>query len=157
MSESSLSVSSIKERLICAGVPLYEFVGCSDEEVQELEVKYACNLPEEYKIFLKVMGKSSGPLFEDIDISFLELDEIIAEAEEVNRLGRRKLPKKHFVFSCRDDGDVFTFFDLSIKSPDPPVFRFVTGVPGYSEGWSSFSELIEMQYELVVRTMKSYY
>lgn len=54
-------------RLINSGVASpTDLVGCSDEEIDQLERKYEIRLPTSYRLFLQVMGRSrsnSGRMF----------------------------------------------------------------------------------------------
>src|SRR5262245_47702847 len=42
---------------------LSQLVGCSNEEVAALEVRYGLRLPKSYALYLQVMGHKSGRLF----------------------------------------------------------------------------------------------
>jgi len=42
---------------------LSQLVGCSEQEVSALEVRYGIRLPQTYTLYLRVMGHKSGRLF----------------------------------------------------------------------------------------------
>jgi hypothetical protein len=51
-------------RLINSGVASpAELIGCSDDEIEQLERKYEIRLPTSYRLFLQLMGHKSGRLF----------------------------------------------------------------------------------------------
>lgn len=49
------------ERSGVASLP--QLVGCSEQEITILETKYGVQLPQSYKLYLRVMGHRSGRLF----------------------------------------------------------------------------------------------
>lgn len=52
------------ERMANNGVASpHELIGCSEEEIKELEDKYGLCLPESYRKYLQLMGHKSGRLF----------------------------------------------------------------------------------------------
>lgn len=143
-------VLAVKQALVAAGVLETSIQGCSKHEIETLEKRYDVRFPPSYRSFLAVMGKCAGPLMDDIEIFFDDVDGNIEEAKEILQLAETQIPETAFVFGCRL-GDVFVFFDLSEFSDDPPVYRFTTGNPKYEKIWLSFTALLEENCDLTIK------
>jgi hypothetical protein len=103
-----------------------EFVGCTDDEVENIEKLVDYKLPLSFLAFLKVMGKSGGSYITEIPFVWEQLkiyrksaDEIIKENES-----DYQLPEDAFVFACLNGN--FGFFRLN-EGDDPPTYVFREG------------------------------
>lgn len=98
-------------------------VGCSEEEIQNLESRLKLNLPLAYKEFLRYAGKGLGDfeigstIFYD-DIDLVELQEIAKEFL-IEDNAPFKLPDDAYVFWMHQ-GYMFCFFKTS-EGDNPPV------------------------------------
>ena len=62
-----------------------ELIGCSEDEIRDLESKYNIQLPQSYKEFLRKMGKNSSSLV-DFNEFAIEYDSVMKMTEESRQL-----------------------------------------------------------------------
>lgn len=121
----SKSPEELLQLLVSAGFADSEpFVGCTPDEILELEQTAGVSLPESYKHFLRVMGKHTGEFLED---GLLRVDEFdLIRERAAARLDRLNisLPDHSFVFAARDNW--IMYFDTT-SDDDPPVFILEDG------------------------------
>ncbi|MBC7871121.1 MAG: hypothetical protein H7Y09_09815, partial [Chitinophagaceae bacterium] len=101
------------------------FVGCTDEEIEELRQSQNVNrLPKVYINCMKVLGKQSGFIGIGSEIIYRYVKVLKQEAANIviNSEVGFLLPADAFVFfmshSC-----IFKFFLTDNEDEDPPVFR----------------------------------
>jgi hypothetical protein len=103
-----------------------EFVGCTDDEIADIERFAGGKLPASFRAFLQVMGKEGNWYTATVQYVWTQLktnrkwaDEIIKENES-----DYQVPPNAFVFSCLNG--YFSFFMLN-EGDDPPVYYFGEG------------------------------
>jgi len=116
--------------------------GCSSKEISIIEQHFGCKLPQSYKDFLTIAGKSAGKLFQGTEIFFPNVLQLQLDAEELlDELGLvQLLPCDAKVF-CMHQGYELNYFLPT--SDDPPVFQYVEGQLAVNQPWGSFSEFLQ--------------
>jgi hypothetical protein len=120
------AVKTAKSKLLESGLAGRDsFKGCTEEEIDSLECRFALRLPQCYRDFLAVMGRSAGDFLVGTDYSFPKMLEFRKDAEGLLQTSQSdfKLPSTAFVFMFHQ-GYTFLFFDCSDDSDDPLVFMF---------------------------------
>ena len=128
-----------------------ELVGCSDQEISQLEEKYQVKLPESYKEFLLTMGKNFGRLVDtneyridyDSVMTMTEkeqkfIDECKAEGENV-----ADLPKNTIIILGRSDGTQFYLIEAQ-DNTDSPVFYYNSDTEIVEKEFDSFWDVLKM-------------
>jgi hypothetical protein len=133
-----------------------EIKGCTREEVESLERREGIRLPDLYKDFLRVMGKSAGRFLEGTDAFYRHLPHLRNGAEESLRESKSsfRLPQNAFVFVSHQ-GYVFLFF-IASESEDPPVWIYQEGEQSPVEKWPSLSAYLESVLVGTVKLMKEF-
>jgi SMI1 / KNR4 family (SUKH-1) len=112
-----------------------KIAGCSDVEIQEIELKYNIKFPRSYYIFLKEFGKSPSGLLGCMDIeypcSLTQTEEfmnfmLLPEEGESNWIPPVNIPDKMFVIA-NYYWDQIWFFIADGSSDDPPIFIAESG------------------------------
>jgi hypothetical protein len=133
-------VAAVFERLRNAGlVGDATLVGCSDAEIARLETELGRPLPESYRTYLRLAGKSAGEFLAASEARFQNLGQIKEGIDEVE--GDWQPSRDDFVFMMHQ-GYEFTFFKLS-DDPEPPIWQYVEGHAGPEVAWPSFSAFLE--------------
>jgi hypothetical protein len=115
-----------------------QFVGCSEEEIRQVEAAAGGTLPATYRSFLATLGRSAGEFMRGTDFLFPRLLSLRQLAESLLRqCGQRCLRPEEFVFMSHQ-GYQFLFFDR-LAGDDPPVFLFLEGDPEPRQVFSEFS------------------
>ena len=119
----------------------FEILGCSPEEVDQLEQSLPFKLPLSYKEFLLCCGHEAGMFFRGTDIFFKDLDGVQGVLDELLKEINFILPPDAFVFSMHQ-GYEFHYF-IASDGDDPPVFSYTDngkGVPPVkvAESFSAF-------------------
>jgi hypothetical protein len=120
------AVETAKSKLLEGGlVGLDSFKGCTEEEITSLESRFSLCLPQCYRDFLAVMGRTAGKFLVGTDYSFPKLLEFRKDAEGLLRTSQSdfKLRSTAFVFMFHQ-GYTFLYFDCHANPYDPPVFMF---------------------------------
>ena len=130
---------------------------CSDADISALETECDVQLPESYKVFLRRLGRSTGPLFENPDGNIFATYEAVREMTAVFREGfsdRVSLPDKWFCFAVLNKGDLFLFLPADGTNDDPPVYLWSDEWSdggnlevGYASFWDWFAELVQHEAE----------
>lgn len=117
-------------------------IGCSDQDIFEIEKHFQCELPMIYVDFLRIAGKKAGKVFCGTDIFFPRLLDLQLEAESLLvELGMEEvLPANGKVFYMHQGYEINYFIP---STDDPPVFQFVEGNNSATIAWASFSNFIE--------------
>jgi len=149
------SFEDLIKRLVATGeAEEKEFKSCSTDEINTLEREHDVILPEEYKKFLRVMGKGAGtfltsdhwdaflPSFDDfLGKKYFEYeDDDLAEVEEL-----LVQPENFFIFASRlGDSNLGFFADGS--SDNPLIYRFDDEgeiEKAYESFWGFIQEMVE--------------
>ena len=121
------AIQESRKNGISSKIPLE---GCNIRDIEEvMEAQSIFYLPEIYKDFLLIVGKSSGGWFlgSDVSIRFLRgVKESFKEELEWNNAWDDNY-KNIFIFMGHQ-GYVFYFFYTNKKEIDPIVYRYMEGV-----------------------------
>ncbi|MHA1673211.1 MAG: SMI1/KNR4 family protein [Promethearchaeota archaeon] len=155
-----------------------EIEGCSDKEIAELEALIPnTKIPEEYRVFLKYMGKKSGKVIglrrkwhsselEDrddfrmlISIDYHSVLKFYKMAHKRGWLGIFSLPEDYgedpadfFLFGIDNLGNDNGPFFLDLRNPDLPVVE-ISGTIEFMQHSPSFRAfLFEIPYGRTLRT-----
>jgi ankyrin repeat protein len=143
------------ERLLLTGVSTRnQFIICNEAEIINLEQSHGVKLPEEYKKFLRVMGKGAGSfLTSDHWYAFMEsfdnfLGKHFFEREDDETEEAIKQPENFFVFASRmgeynlgffadglnDDPEIYSIdYDGNIKKCYDSFWEFIQEMVEYYE------------------------
>ena len=100
-------------------------VGCSENEIKEIEVKIGYSLPDAYRQYLLWMGKDYKGIFIGCDwfiSDIIDNTELLAELLIENQVNY-KLAKHYLVFFSHQ-GYMAAWFDLPKESENPTVYFF---------------------------------
>lgn len=145
-SVTSSWIDSFIDQLIAAGLATPDnLLGCSEEDIAEVESKLNIKLPEIYKVFLRRMGKESGDFMPECLLSFPLVARYGRESADavINAKTDYRLPQAAFVFIERY-GCQFFFFDTSDENSNPPVYRYHEGDKQPVRIADSFAQALEM-------------
>ena len=128
--ENKVIIKNAINRLINIGIitsPKHA-LGCSKQEIKQLENALDIILPRAYRCFLEEIGKSADKFLCGSDFSITELVDIQQEAKYLlNEYDNTNiLHKKHFIFLMHQ-GYQFLFFDTSSKEADPKIYLYIEG------------------------------
>jgi len=138
---TSTAITAVEKRLMEAGLSSAEsFIGCTEEEVINIESRFAIRLPQCYRDFLAAMGRDAGKFLVGTDYSYPKMLEFRKEAEGLVRACQSSfsLPTTSYVFMFHQ-GYTFLFFDCQ-GSVDPSVFMFTEAEREPRKTSESFSE-----------------
>lgn len=142
------SFDALAKRLVASGVAAEgKLVGCSEEEIRNLEENYHVRLPAAYRMYLSRMGRASGRLFshDHVEASYpgvLKLTENYRESHLTPaREGRVILPDNAVIILDRL-GDQHVFVPCDGRS-DPPVYYFADWDQAYCESHTSVLAWLE--------------
>jgi SMI1/KNR4 family protein SUKH-1 len=111
--------------------------GCTPEEIATIESVAGVILPETYKRFLEVMGKSTGSFLEGTDFLYPDVMTLRAQADALARDSGGALSLTDFVFAGHQG---YEFLVIECKAGlDPPVRR-VSEAENPAQVFPSFSE-----------------
>jgi hypothetical protein len=109
---------------VAAGVcSAKDFVGCSEKEILEVEHSLNVSLPEAYKSFLRLMGKSSGILFLGTDHFYPGVMRFRQGYREILRdenIATDLISSESIIIGMHQ-GYLF-YFIQDIHTNDPPVY-----------------------------------
>lgn len=139
MKKEQLIVTLINARISAT----HELIGCTDTEITELENLIGLNLPQQYKEFLRAVGKGAGKFLQGTDIFLSALTGLKSEANALltENSENFSLPDDAFVFSMHQ-GYEFTYFNTT-EGDDPPVYQYVEGNGSPLLTWQSFSDFVK--------------
>lgn len=117
-------VYSIGELIDAINTRSPESEGCTDEEIELLEQKYAVKLPFTYKEFLRNFGKGTNKFMVGTDYTYKFLLDMKEATDEL--LAENDLPPLvDKTFTCwMHQGYQFAFFYCDGINEDPPVYYF---------------------------------
>ena len=102
--------------------------GCRLEEVTDLEKRLGFGLPLAYKQYLVWMGRDTAGILKGSECFLSDVGRITKALPGILRENGIKfqLPEHYFVFFCHQ-GYRMAWFDLPMKSDDPPIWCFNEG------------------------------
>ena len=118
-----------------------ELIGCSEEEILEIEQSAGFPLPKAYKDFMRIAGKKSGQFLRDCEIHYPQVIRTNERTKEF--MGRFiDLPNPCYFF-LNYIGVTELFF--SDEGDDPPIYKLdaVNGTDTYNQCAPSFWKCIE--------------
>ena len=129
-------------------------VGCSAEDIANVERACCKPLPAEYESFLRLAGRGAGRLFQGTAIFYPRLLELHEDAIALlSELGVPEvLPDKAFVFMMHQGYELKYFVP---DRDDPEVVQFWEGQEGESFVWPSFSDFIRDRVQRHLSVMSS--
>lgn len=103
-----------------------DFVGCTDDEIADIEKFAGGKLPAWFKAFLQVMGKGGNRYTAEVQYVWTGLKKNREYANGIIQENESdyQLPPNAFVFSCLNG--YFSFFMLD-EGDDPPIYTFSEG------------------------------
>jgi hypothetical protein len=120
-------------------------VGCSMDEITELESALGSSLPQVYKDYLLLMGKDydgvmvgTGCFLSDVESN----NEYLPKLLEENNLREFVLPEKYVAFFCHQ-GYMMAWFSIPSSESDPLCTYFFEGTTAKPEVYGTFSEFME--------------
>ncbi|WP_312414442.1 SMI1/KNR4 family protein [Comamonas sp.] len=121
-------------------------LGCNSDEIRLVEKHFECLLPDEYRYFLQIAGRSAGKIFQGTDIFYPRILELKDEAQVllVELDVAHLLPADAKIF-CMHQGYEINYFLPG--SSDPPIFQFFEGQLSISQPWASLSEYFRTSIE----------
>jgi len=140
MKENSIIAKSVNLLIESGMVDKRDFIGCSEDEIDEIERQFSIKLPLIYREYLNTMGRSSGSFLQGTDFSFPVILGLRESAEDLIKECDAKitLSKTDFVFVFHQ-GYQFLYFN-SKDSDDPPIYLFVDEEPISQKVFNKFSE-----------------
>ncbi|MBX9568645.1 MAG: SMI1/KNR4 family protein [Candidatus Obscuribacterales bacterium] len=139
--------SDVASRSLAFALPHYgvvaegALIGCSEEEINDLEDDLGLFLPLSYRCFLEKLGIASPGYLDDCEWHLAELRTMQQLAKLMLRDSHceYQLKETDFVFLLRD-ADLFLFFDTAEGDVNPPVFRYSRGADKPILVHASFTE-----------------
>lgn len=120
-------IDSFVRRLLESGLATQEtLVGCSEQDISTIEASFKLKLPEQYKEYLRKMGRKAGEFLQECSLTFPYFEDNRKTAENLLQKTNYVLPSTAFVFVERYACQFF-FFDTVDGKDNPPVFRFHEG------------------------------
>ena len=121
-------LESIKQQLTAMNkTSPSDLIGCTLEEIIQLELDLKIELPIAYREFLRIMGKGAGKFLRGSDCFYSDLKDLQTGAVELLDENQfpQTLPKDAFVFLMHQ-GYQFSFFRLS-EGENPPIYFYCEG------------------------------
>ncbi|MFB2837368.1 SMI1/KNR4 family protein [Floridanema evergladense] len=134
-----------------------ELLGCTQDEVVELEEKLGILLPKAYQEFLLLMGHGAGRFLRGSDCFFkdlLVLKRWAIELLEENNFPE-SLPEDAFVFLMHQ-GYQFSFFRVS-QGDDPPTYSYCEGTDetAFIKSHDKYSDFLMTEVEIHAKYLYS--
>ena len=115
-----------------------ELKGCSEKEIDDLEIHFGHKFPKAFREFLSQLGHNAGNFRRGTKYLYKDLFTITDYTRTTLEDGPFKLPLDAFVFSAHQ-GYIFAYFLFS-DGDDPPIYTYMEHEP-QSEKWANnFSE-----------------
>ncbi len=136
---------------------LERLVGCTQEDILQIEQSFGFRLPGAYVALLRRIGRDAGGLMTGVGFVFPELlgfretaESLLDDLDDTERIGI-ELGVRDFVF-LMIQGYQFFFFRAG-DSDDPAVFFYDDDEPSFKEVYGSFVEWLDvcMKEELELR------
>ncbi|SHI96729.1 hypothetical protein VA7868_04643 [Vibrio aerogenes CECT 7868] len=123
--------------------------GCSNNQLSDLENKYGL-LPEYYKIYLSLLGISSGDFKKGTDVLYDELDDINECTIELMDENGIKVPEGMFAFLLHQGYSSLFFLE---RNDNPRVYCYTEGEEIKKTDYL-FSDYIRAEIELYNKYQK---
>ncbi len=136
----NILIESIIQNLKSAGVIDGSSVkGCDDNDIKALEDYYTLKLPDNYKKFLKILGKNSGGFLDGSDFIYQKLFKLKEHAVDLLKENKADyiLEKEDFVFISHQ-GYQFLFFKCDEK--DNSIYYYEDGEVSIRKVYESFDQ-----------------
>ena len=136
--------ATIRGQLLSLGLARNEnMVGCSEDEIDQLEAECHLNLPIAYREFLIACGHGGGKFQVGTDWTYPELLELQATGRFLmqQNVPSVEFPLNAFVFSSHQ-GYQFLYFHCGV-SEDPPVYYFLENETGPSKVVPTFTSWLQ--------------
>jgi hypothetical protein len=116
-------IKAVVDQLVESGMEDDEsLVGCSEENIQQIEQQFGLKLPERYVEFLKVMGLETANFLAGLDFGFPKLLSLRDRAEKLlTRCSPKTLLHASAFGFISNQGSAYLYFDSAANSIDPPV------------------------------------
>jgi hypothetical protein len=119
-----------------------EIVGCTEEEISELEQRVGLTMPTAYRDFLRTMGHRAGSFMVGTDFFYdglLGLRDSLVESLAQMRVDFQ-MPSDLFVFSSHQ-GYIFIFSER-LKEMILPCMDTLKLIPTVRQRWPTFSDAL---------------
>lgn len=122
---------------------LEPFIGCTDDEIKQLENDIGCELPFTYREFLRAVGHASGKLFQGTEVHYSKLKEIQKYAKDLLEENNNPiiLPETAFIFSLHQGYEI-KYFELNGDQNPSPIYEWYEGSNKKNMISTSFEEFL---------------
>lgn len=134
-------IDEIVEGIIALGLAAPdEIEGCTPDEIEEVEKRFALRLPGIYRAYLARLGRREGEFLIGSDFGYPTILTLREAAEELlaENNATITLPANAFVFLMHQ-GYQFLFFHADGVNDDPPVYWYMELSNEFVEHAPSFS------------------
>ncbi|MEB8050121.1 SMI1/KNR4 family protein [Escherichia fergusonii] len=121
--ERSVYIDELNKHISIIESKKFVVKGCTIDQIQQLENKYG-ELPLFYKIFLSLLGESSGDFKQGTDILFKDIDDINECTIELMQDNNIDVPYSMFSFLLHQGYSALFFIE---KDDDPYVYCYTEG------------------------------
>ena len=154
-----LTPNALVDRLLASQIATRDnIVGCTDDDIRQLECATQCQLPGAYLRFLRSIGRGAGCFLRDINIYYPTVLTLNVEARSILdnwEEGRLVLPANAVVFSIRQ-GEQFMFFIADGNHDDPPIFHYMEDRGEFRKIAESLWDVIEHELELTEQVKQEF-
>jgi hypothetical protein len=144
---SNAFIDSFAERLYDSGIATEDdpLVGCSPEEISEIENTLGLRLPAIYQAYLLKMGRRSGDFLRGEEHSYPHILTLIRDGQSLLRECDvdYKFQPTAFVF-WMSQGTQFALFDTA-EGDDPPVYHYREDDPEPIKRHDRYSQWLDYQ------------
>ncbi len=129
---AAAAIDRFLEELVTAGLVHHprDVIGCSDEELAQVEVHFGRPLPEAYEQFLRKVGRRAGEFWRGSTVFFPEVLRLgDTGMKEVAAYMNVRLPQHDKMIFFTHQGYEYLWMDVSTDSADPPVWQLLEGAP----------------------------
>ncbi len=119
-------------------------IGCSKEEVCELEKSIGYSLPEAYKNYLYLAGKDYDGVMVGTDCFFDDVvsnNNYLLELLKENKLSTDSLPDSYLTFFSHQ-GYMMAWFQLPTEEDDPVCYHYFEGTTKEPQEYGTFTEFM---------------
>lgn len=136
----------------------YKYQGATNTELRKVESSLGQSLPSTYRDFLKLVGRSFGPVFEDVHFRIFELQDLQEEFQDLlEDESIKDIDTNNNLAITGYQGFSFHFIETN-NGNDPPVKRITEGHQPEVR-YNHFSEfiidIIDSHIEKLAKTRKA--
>ena len=120
-------------------------IGCSEDDISELEGSLGCELPDSYKEYLRLMGRDYSGVMVGTNCfvsDVLQNNECLPELLNENQLSGYIPQKKYVAFFCHQ-GYMMSWFTIPCEESDPQCTYYFEGTTEIPEVYGTFSEFMK--------------